>query len=226
MTSTTTNAGRAVGDTVAGGARSASAQPLRAASRQLLATAGNQVLKIAVDRAVGKVDQVAGRLDTVASGERRKPRPPASTTQPKRPAEQRVRQTAGVVKVKVGAAFNLVVQQALRLLQLVQRLAQQLLAAIARLFRRGDELTTLTTLSPRRRPTRRTPIAVSRGKRPDQTERPARQGPERPRTVAAQPAQTPQTPRRQRPPRPAAREAGDAPRRVAGDRPVRAARND
>jgi hypothetical protein len=34
---------------------------MRAVGRQLLTTAGNQVLRVAVDRAIGKVDQVAGR---------------------------------------------------------------------------------------------------------------------------------------------------------------------
>jgi hypothetical protein len=215
MTSTTNRAGRALGTAVSG-ARSASSEPLRAAGRQLLATAGNQVLKAAVDRAVGKVDTVAGRLDAVASGEH-KPRPPAKRKPPERPAGQRVRETAAVVKVRVGAALNLVVQQALRLLQLIQRLAQQLLATLARLLQRGDETG---------RPTDAQGVArTAPRKRPDQSGRPGGQSPEHPRPAAGQPARAPQAPRRQRP-RPAARDAAGAPRRVAGDRPVRVARND
>lgn len=52
------------------------------------------------------------------------------------------------MKVKVGAAFNLVMQQALRLLHLIQRLAQQLLTAVCRLFRRGEDATTPSELAP------------------------------------------------------------------------------
>src|SRR3954465_14221637 len=139
MTTPSTRAGRAATGAVSGTAGNAGSQVLRAAGRQLLATAGNQVLKVAVDRAVGKVGDVGGRLDAVASGERRKPSRPPTTRKPtQRPTEQDDRPTSAV-RVKVGAAFNLVVQQAIRLLQLVQRLAQQLLAAVSRLFRRGGD---------------------------------------------------------------------------------------
>src|SRR5215212_8773723 len=134
MTTTSSRAGRAATGAVSGAAGNAGSQVLRAAGKQLLATAGNQVLKVAVDRAVGKVDDVAGRLDSVASGERRKPsRPPTSRKPAQRPAPGDDRQSGNPVRVKVGAAFNLVLQQAMRLLQLIQRLAQQLLAALSRL---------------------------------------------------------------------------------------------
>src|SRR3954454_3092139 len=139
MTTTSTRAGRTATGAVSGAAGNAGSQVLRAAGRQLLATAGNQVLKVAVDRAVGKVDDVAGRLDAVASGERRKPSRPPTTRKPtQRPTEKDDRPTSAV-RVKVGAAFNLVMQQAIRPLHLVQRLAQQLLAAVSRLFRRGGD---------------------------------------------------------------------------------------
>ena len=138
MTSTSTRAGRAASGTASGAARNAGSQALRAAGRQLLATAGNQVLKVAVDRAVGKVDRrgrpVGRRRLRRAQEARRAHRTNRKPSQ--RPAEQRERDSANPVKVKVGAAFNLVMQQALRLLQLIRRLAQQLLAAVSRLFRR------------------------------------------------------------------------------------------
>lgn len=236
MTSNSTLPGSAT-NTVSSGARSAGSQAMRAAGRQLLTTAGNQVLKVAVDRAVGKVDHVAGRLDAVAAGEHRKPtsRPPTSRkSQP--PARQDESEAEHPLRVKVGVAFNLVVQQAIRLLQLVQRLARQLLDALSRLFRRGDEADADATdeAGP--------PDTASQGvdrmaprKRVDKTAR-AGEGrqPERARPAVAQPARPAQAPRRQGP-RPAAqeagsaprrREAGKAPRRVAGDRPVRAVRND
>src|SRR4051794_32069149 len=103
MTSTSTHVGRAASGTASGAARSVGNQALRAAGRQLLATAGNQVLKAAVDRAVGQVDQVAGRLDAVASGERPfRPRPPVKGKPAQRPAEQDQRGPAVPLKVKVG----------------------------------------------------------------------------------------------------------------------------
>jgi hypothetical protein len=221
MTSTSTRAGRAA----TGAAGKAGSQVLRAAGRQLLTTAGNQVLKVAVDRAVGKVDDVAGRLDAVASGERRKPsRPPTSRKPTQRPIKQDDR-PASPVRVTVGAAFNLVVQQAIRLLQLIQRLAQQLLAAVSQLFRRGgdddaaaadaDATQGVDRMVPRKKAEK-----VEKAERPD-----GRRTDERPRPAAGQPARAPQAQRRQGP-RPAARDAAGAPRRVAGDRPVRAARND
>lgn len=227
MTTTSTRAGRAATGAVSGAAGNAGSQVLRAAGRQLLATAGNQVLKVAVDRAVGKVDDVAGRLDAVASGERRKPSRPPTTRKPtQRPTEQDDRPTSSV-RVKVGAAFNLVVQQAIRLLQLVQRLAQQLLAAVSRLFRRGgdDDAPTadadgaeaqgVDRIAPRKK--------VDKAERVDD-----RRSPDRPRSAAApaQPARAPQASRRQGGPRPAAQQPAGTPRRTAGDRPVRAARND
>jgi hypothetical protein len=222
MTSTSTRTSRAAAETVSGGARSAGSQALRAAGRQLVATAGNQVLKAAVDRVVGKVDDVAGRLDAVASGERRKPsRPPTSRKPPQRPAPDGERQSGNPVRVKVGAAFNLVLQQAMRLLQLIQRLAQQLLAALTRLFHLGDDAasTQAETESPSVEPAAPRK-QVDKPKRPVDGSRA-----EGARPAAGQPARAPQAPRRQGP-RPAAREAVSAPRRVAGDRPVRAARND
>lgn len=230
MTSTSTRTGRAATEAVSGGARSAGSQALRAAGRQLLATAGNQVLKAAVDRAVGKVDDVAGRLDAVASGERRKPsRPPTSRKPPQRPAPEGERQSASPVRVKLGAAFNLVMLQAMRLLQLIQRLAQQLLAALSRLFRRGEDAASTSAEAVSTSAETEPPSVIERvapRKQVDKPKRPEDSSPaERTRRAAGQPVRAPQAPRRQGP-RPAAREAVNAPRRVAGDRPVRAARND
>jgi hypothetical protein len=225
MTSTSTHTGRAAGETVSAGARSAGSQALSAASRQLLATAGNQVLKAAVDRAVGKVDHVAVRLDAVASGDRRKP---SANRKPRpRPAEQREHRSVDLVKVRVGAAFNLVMQQALRLLQLIQRLAQQLLAALSRLVRRSDEGASTPELTETQTDSQVLDRVAPR-KQVDKTERAdGRPSAERPRPAGGQPARSPspQAARREGR-RPAAREAAGAPRRVAGERPVRTAQND
>ena len=131
MTSTSTRAGQ----TNAGNTTSAGSSALRAASRQLLATAGNQVLKVAVDRAVGRVDQVADRLDAVAAGGGRARR----ATPSRKPAERPDHGGRGLgrpVQVRMGAAFSLVVHQAARMLQLIRRLVQQLVTALARLVRR------------------------------------------------------------------------------------------
>jgi hypothetical protein len=226
MTSTSTHTSRAVSRTASGLARSAGSQALRAAGRQLLATAGNQVLNAAVDRAVGKVDHVAGRLDAVAAGERSaRPRPPANRKPPQRRAEQREGHSVNPVKVKMGAAFSLIMQQALRLLHLIRRLAQQLLAAVSRLVKRNDDAASSTTdVTESRRVDRMVPRdrvgKVNKAERAD-----GRRTAERPRPFGGQPARAPHASPRQGP-RPAAREAAGAPRRSAGDRPVRAARND
>jgi hypothetical protein len=135
MTPTSVRAGRRAGQTHAGNTRTADSSALRAASRQLLATAGNQVLRAAVDRAVGRVDQAADRLDAVAAGGGRA----LPATPRRKPAERPDHdgQRAGrPVQVKMGAAFSLVVHQAARILQLIQRLVQQLVTALARLVRR------------------------------------------------------------------------------------------
>ena len=178
MTSTSIRTGRGVSPTLPGGTRDAGTEAMQAAGRELLATVGNQVLKVAVDRAVLKVDQVAARLDTVAAGGGRTPRSAPSRRPPARPAvggEQRpehpMRQVAAGLDTvaavggrtprsapsrkpparptdrgeqrpehptrgKMGAAFSFVMRQAMHLLQLIQRLAQQLLAALTRLLRR------------------------------------------------------------------------------------------
>jgi hypothetical protein len=112
--------------------RTAGSPALRAASKQLLATVGNQVLKAAVDRAVGGVDRAADRLDAVAAGESRVPRATPRREPGDRPDHGPVpagQPTPG----RMGAAFSLVVHQAARILQLIRRLAQQLVAALARL---------------------------------------------------------------------------------------------
>jgi hypothetical protein len=148
---------------------------MQAAGRELVAAVGNQVLKVAVDRAVLKVDQVAARLDTIAAGGT--PRSAPSRKSPARPADssgQRpghpryqvaarldtvaaggtprsapsrkplARPTDGgeqrpehPARVKMGA---FVMRQARHLLQLIQRLAQRLLAALTRLRRRLQKL--------------------------------------------------------------------------------------
>ena len=136
MTSTSIRTGRDARQTLPGGTPNAGTQAMQAAGRQLLATAGNQVLKLAVDRAITKVDQVAARLDTVAAGGGRTPRSAPSRKPPARPTDSGEQRPEHPTRVKMGAAFSFVMRQAMHLLQLIQRLAQQLLAALTRLLRR------------------------------------------------------------------------------------------
>jgi hypothetical protein len=51
------------------------------------------------------------------------------------------------VKVKLGAAFSLIMQQALRLLHLIRRLAEQLLATVSRLLKRDDAASSTADLA-------------------------------------------------------------------------------
>jgi HPt (histidine-containing phosphotransfer) domain-containing protein len=137
-TMTSVGTGRRSGQTLSGAAGAAGTQALRAAGMQLLATAGNQAVKVVLDQAVDRVDKMADRLDAVAAGDGRRRAAPSGTRDPRQddadqPAAERP------VRDRVGAAFGLVVDQALRLLRLVQRLAQQLAAALARLVRRTEE---------------------------------------------------------------------------------------
>src|SRR5687767_12329014 len=136
MTSTSIRTGRGASRTLPGGPQNAGTQAMRAAGRQLLATAGNQVLKVAVDRAVWKIDQVAARLDTVAAGGGRTPRSAPSRMPPGRSTDGGEQRPEHPMRVKMGAAFSFVMRQAMHLLQLIQRLAQQLLGALTRLLRR------------------------------------------------------------------------------------------
>jgi hypothetical protein len=140
MTSTSIRTGRGASQTLPGGPQNAGTQAMRAAGRQLLATAGNQVLKVAVDRAVWKVDQVAARLDAVAAGGGRTPRSAPSRKPPGRPTDSGEQRPEHPMRVKMGAAFSFVMRQAMHLLQLIQRLAQQLLGALTRLLRRLQKL--------------------------------------------------------------------------------------
>jgi hypothetical protein len=176
MTSTSIRTGRRVSQGLPGGTRDAGTQAMQAAGRELLATVGNQVLKVAVDHAVLKVDQVAARLDTIAaaggtprsapsrkpparpadSGEQPEhpihrvaarldtvaagggttPRPAPSRKPPARPTDSGEQRPEHPMRVKMGAAVSFVMRQAMHLLQLIQRLTQQLLAALTRLMRR------------------------------------------------------------------------------------------
>ena len=140
MTSTSIRTGRGESQTLRGGNRNAGTQEMQAAGRQLLATVGNRVLKVAVDRAVLKVDQVAARLDTVAAGGGRTPRSAPSRKPPARPTDRGEQRPEHPTRVKMGAAFSVVMRQAMHLLQLIQRLAQQLLGALTRLLRRLQKL--------------------------------------------------------------------------------------
>jgi hypothetical protein len=212
MTSTSVRAGRGADQTHPSDTRTADTSALRAASRQLLATAGNQVLKAAVDRAVGRIDQAAGRLDAMAAGEGRARR----GTPTRKPAERPSgggQQAGRPGQVRMGAAFSLVVHQAARILQLVRRLAQQLIAALARLIRRAD---TADTQIPAEKPVepRRADRAVPR-ERIEQDERTAgrrdasdtgsaasrARSPEAAQRPRSRPATEPESPRRRAAPK-------------------------
>jgi hypothetical protein len=173
-----------------------------AVGRQILATAGNQVLKAAVDRAVSKVDQTAGRLDEFASREPRPSRSRVAGTPPKGAAGSGGEAGRGsAVRAKVGASFSFVAQRAMVLLQLIQRLAQQLLDALARLVRRvrGGDAQEEPEEAPQEEPEQptssgRTPPGVDSGKtgkRPRPTGDAAAgqaQPPRRPRPAPGAPA--------------------------------------
>jgi hypothetical protein len=108
MTSTAIRTGRGASQTLPGGTRDAGTQAMQAAGRELLAAVGNQVLKVAVDRAVVKVDQVAARLDTIAAGGKprsapsRKPPGRAADSGEQRPEHPRHRVAAGLDTVAAG----------------------------------------------------------------------------------------------------------------------------
>src|SRR5829696_1693200 len=141
MTSTAIRTGRGARQTLPGGTRDAGTQAMQAAGRELLAAVGNQVLKVAVDRAVLKVDQVAARLDTIAAGGGSKTaRSAPSRKPPGRPTDGGEQRSEHPMRVKMGAAVSFVMRQARHLLRLMQRLAQQLLAALTRLLRRLQKL--------------------------------------------------------------------------------------
>jgi hypothetical protein len=179
---------------------------MRAVTRQLFATAGSQVLKAAVDRAVVTVDRTANRLDSVAA------RPPRAAGEregrkpPERPAASgRATQPASALRAHVGETFSFVVHRAVLLLQLVQRLVRQLLAALARRLGRGDASASDgpdgRTRSDRKAPTSK--AGTGRGARP----------PDGPELVGGTARPSPASRRRSRP------ETGVAPRRRRTERP-------
>src|SRR5215207_1420782 len=118
MTSTAIRTGRGARQTLPGGTRDAGTQAMQAAGRELLAAVGNQVLKVAVDHAVLKVDQVAARLDTITAGD--PPRSAPSRKPPGRPTGGGEQRPEHPMRVKMGAAVSFVMRQARHLLQLIQ----------------------------------------------------------------------------------------------------------
>jgi hypothetical protein len=196
MTSTSARAGR--GERTHSGTRSGGSPVLRAAGRELLATAGNQVLKAAVDRAVGRVDQAADRLDAFAAGGGRV-RPANPTREPaEHPDHGRVGRAGRAVQVRMGAAFSLLVHQMARILEFIRRLAQQLVAALAHLIRRAGKGESDSEAAEPRRVERMAPSGRTRQQRPA-----GGRGDGAPAGSAASAARSPQAARRTRP-RPAA----------------------
>jgi hypothetical protein len=123
-------AGRELGHRVAGGA-----------ARKVMSEAGSVVLGAVVDMAVSRVDRVADRLDGVAESggtglrEALTGRPAPRRSDRKDAGD--ARKTGTAVRVRVGAAFSLVVARAVSLLRFLQRLALKLLEALRRLARRS-----------------------------------------------------------------------------------------
>ncbi|MEK6441562.1 hypothetical protein [Pseudonocardia sp. T1-2H] len=123
-------AGREFGRRVAGGA-----------ARKVMSEAGSVVLGAVVDMAVSRVDRVADRLDRVAESggtglrEALTGRPAPLRSDRKDAGD--VRKTGRAVRVRMDAAFSLVVARAVALLQFLQRLALKLLEALRRLARRS-----------------------------------------------------------------------------------------
>jgi hypothetical protein len=109
----------------------------REAARKVMSQAGSVVLGAVVDRAVSRVDRVADRLDGVAeSGGTGLREALTGRPAPRRSDRKDAKGTGTAVRVRMGAAFSLVVARAVQVLQFLQRLALQLLEALRRLARR------------------------------------------------------------------------------------------
>jgi hypothetical protein len=136
----TTTATRAASDTTGGtqrAGRETTGSAIRGAAREVMSEVCGVALRAVVDMGVTQVGRVADRLDAVAerggTGVRE-----ALTGRPAPARSKRMaaRETATVVRARVGAAFGLAVACAVRLLQFLQRLAMQMLEALRRLARR------------------------------------------------------------------------------------------
>jgi hypothetical protein len=109
----------------------------REAARKVMSHAGSVVLGAVVDKAVSRVDRVADRLDGVAeSGGTGLRKALTGRPAPQRSNRKDAKETRTAVRVRMGAAFSLVVARAVQLLQFLQRLALQVLEALRRLARR------------------------------------------------------------------------------------------
>jgi hypothetical protein len=94
-----------------------------------MSEAGTKVLGTVVDMAIARVDRVANRLDDFAESGGTGLRE-ALTGKPKQ--QKKPRTTGTAMRARMGAAFSLVVARAMALLQLLQRLALQVLEALRR----------------------------------------------------------------------------------------------
>jgi hypothetical protein len=95
------------------------------------------VLGAVVDMAVSRVDRVADRLDGVAkSGGTGLREALTGRPAPRRSDRKDAKEAGTAVRVRVGAAFSLVVARAVVLLRFLQRLALKVLEALRRLARR------------------------------------------------------------------------------------------
>jgi hypothetical protein len=110
----------------------------REAARKVMSHAGSVVLGAVVDKAVSRVDRVADRLDGVAEsgGTGLREALTGGRPAPQRSNRKDAKETRTAVRVRMGAAFSLVVARAVQLLQFLQRLALQVLEALRRLARR------------------------------------------------------------------------------------------
>ncbi|WP_433274555.1 hypothetical protein ACQPZA_25800 [Pseudonocardia xinjiangensis] len=212
MADLTGTATRATGGALRAG-RDLPDRAVSGAARKAMSEAGNVMLGAVVDMAIGRVDRVADRLDGVAESGGTGLRE-ALTGRPARSRSDRagpgvLARSGTAVRARTGAAFSLVVAQAVAVLRFLQRLAQQVLAALQRLARRRR--TAPAEVPPARAdgPDNERPGGGARepgerrqrpGHRPQQRERPAPAGPAVRRT---RPAPTPAggggRPRRPRP---------------------------
>ena len=139
MTTIVTSTGQRATQAVERGTQEAAVQSMRTAGRQLLTTVGDQILKVAVDRAARKVEDVADRLDAVAASGGTELRSALSRKSKTASSSETKHQSERSVRVKMGAAFSLMLHHAVGILQLIQRLAQLMLSRLARLLHRGGE---------------------------------------------------------------------------------------
>jgi hypothetical protein len=120
----------------AAGRTRTAASPGRAAARAAMGRAGHTVLGAAVDRTVLGVEGVAQRLDRVAAGTAKRGSASGRQVADPRSVVGPVRRVGSQVGARVGAGFGLLMRTAIAVLQFLQKLALQALAALRDLAQR------------------------------------------------------------------------------------------